>query len=373
MKDKILLTVPEKDSAEFLRERRDNNRRHLFYLSFVVLAVQIFFFSSSVLEPFTDHSTVLRAYRLFYLVSFTLTVLFTAALTLTGRSPFFQTKKALFLIIPYILILHMWSMGVAIADLFQGEEVVLYYVSMYALAILFDIGILEFIILLLSVFLVFTIKLSLLINYLGPHRDLQAAAFQHMLFATLIRFYIGELRRQNFIQRKELEFYSYYDSLSGLYNRRRWEQLYHDTYERAYREKRRLTLILADMDYFKQFNDTYGHVAGDEVVRQTSRILETSVKDLKGHVGRYGGDEFVIALIDMDQSGVEDLIARINRAIRELDVEHNASPQGKRLTLSIGYNQGIPDDPQKGWDFVVKADQDLYRTKAARENKIKVT
>jgi diguanylate cyclase (GGDEF)-like protein len=366
MKVKLFMIVPGKYYHDYLLERKEHNRKHLLISGLVVMLIQLIFVAVSIWFPFTNDNKVITNYRTFYFVCMGLNLVFFCLLFLNRNKDLREDKKIVLLLIPYLFVLHFWGMGVAVADLFQGEQVVVYYLTMYALAIFFEMGILEFLILLMTVYLVFTVQLRNLIPLLGPRRELLFASFQHVLFSTFLRYHIGELKRKNFIQRKELEFYSYYDFLSGLYNRRKWEELYHDIYKTACREGRKLTLLLVDIDYFKQFNDTYGHVAGDDAVRLTSQILRESVEGLNAYVGRYGGDEFVLVIQDSSIEEIHELISRINGAIRGLNIKHEASPRDKKLALSIGVNHHIPENLDLAWDFVVKADQDLYAQKAKR-------
>jgi diguanylate cyclase (GGDEF)-like protein len=156
--------------------------------------------------------------------------------------------------------------------------------------------------------------------------------------------------------KEELNKLSITDALTGLYNQRHFYAKLKDEITRAQRQNRSLGLILIDLDDFKAYNDSYGHIAGDEILQKVGNIIITSIREFVDSGYRYGGDEFAIILIDTDRSVSKSIGTRVGVAIEK---ECN-------LTASMGYanfSNGMESEA-----FFNKADKDLYSAKAARRN-----
>jgi len=151
--------------------------------------------------------------------------------------------------------------------------------------------------------------------------------------------------------RKELNRLSITDSLTGLFNQRQFYLRLREEIVRSTRQKHSLALILLDLDNFKGFNDTHGHVAGDEALRGVGKAIVKSIREGVDTGYRYGGDEFAIILIDSDLSIAQDIGKRVRSAIRE----------SGELRASLGY--AVYGENMNVTDFVGLADADLYRAK----------
>jgi two-component system, cell cycle response regulator len=151
--------------------------------------------------------------------------------------------------------------------------------------------------------------------------------------------------------RKELSRLSMTDSLTGLYNQREFYLRLKQEMVRSVRQKHPLGLILVDLDNFKEYNDCYGHVAGDGVLRSVGKAINRSIREGVDTGYRYGGDEFAVILIDSDLAIAEEISKRISQAIDE----------NGRVRASIGY--AIYSDDLSLTEFVSRADSNLYRVK----------
>ena len=151
--------------------------------------------------------------------------------------------------------------------------------------------------------------------------------------------------------RKELSRLSITDSLTGLYNQRHFYKRLKEEVIRARRQKTSLSLILLDLDNFKTFNDTHGHLAGDQALRSAGRLIHKSIRQGVDSGYRYGGDEFAIILIDADVTIAQDIGKRIQESF---------DSDGK-LTASMGFVKYSETMTIK--DFVAHADRELYRAK----------
>jgi diguanylate cyclase len=163
-------------------------------------------------------------------------------------------------------------------------------------------------------------------------------------------------------QRKQLEVVSRTDGLSGLYNRQHWEQCVAEAYSRGQREQHAYSLIMLDIDYFKQVNDRFGHGAGDDVIRQVARLLEECFQH-DACLGRYGGDEFGILLPNCNAASA---LMRAEAARQHVFTHlHSQSP----ATISLGIAELDTDTTSEDHsDWILHADLALYQAKRQGRN-----
>ncbi|NJR66972.1 MAG: PleD family two-component system response regulator [Leptolyngbyaceae cyanobacterium CRU_2_3] len=155
------------------------------------------------------------------------------------------------------------------------------------------------------------------------------------------------------------------DSLTQLANRRCFNEHLEQEWRRLMRDQQPLSLILCDIDFFKQYNDTYGHPAGDACLRQVAMVLQICVKRPADLASRYGGEEFAITLPKTPRSGAIELAQRIQVEIRQLRQVHATSSVSPYLTLSLGIATLIPQGDRSPDHLIAAADQALYQAKQA--------
>lgn len=168
---------------------------------------------------------------------------------------------------------------------------------------------------------------------------------------------------------KELEELSFQDGLTGVANRRMFDSIMKIEWDNARRNHQPLSVILLDIDYFKQYNDHYGHIAGDDCLKQVAETLSSSATRARDFVARYGGEEFVLVLPETDLHSAEKVADRCRRRILKRQIPHEKSQVDKVLTVSLGVGTIIPshaDEPRK---FIEKVDRLLYRAKQNGRNR----
>lgn len=158
------------------------------------------------------------------------------------------------------------------------------------------------------------------------------------------------------------------DALTGIANRRHFEQRLTLEWQRARREKRSIACIMIDVDWFKQFNDRYGHAAGDECLKRVAETLDENVKRATDVVSRYGGEEFVVLLPDTSLEGARAIAERLNAAVAELRIPHEARPETGRVTISAGVAAARPKRLSDKHALVSAADEALYGAKNRGRN-----
>ena len=160
------------------------------------------------------------------------------------------------------------------------------------------------------------------------------------------------------------------DGLTQIANRRRFEEHFNQQWRQMARDQASFSLILCDIDHFKQYNDAYGHLTGDDCLRQVARVLEQCVNRPNDLVARFGGEEFAIILPQTKLSGAIRVAERIQAEIAKLKIQHIQSSVSPYVTLSIGIASTIPD-PNIYQDTIIdQADQHLYLAKQSGRNRI---
>ncbi|MEX2273534.1 MAG: diguanylate cyclase [Vicinamibacterales bacterium] len=164
---------------------------------------------------------------------------------------------------------------------------------------------------------------------------------------------------------RRLEELSFQDSLTDIANRRQFEQILDLEWRRAVRSGSPLSLIIADIDHFKRFNDTHGHQAGDSCLREVATLLDAIVQRAGDQVARYGGEEFAAMLPETDAAGAAGIAERMRRAVEALDM------QGRGVTISFGVATTTATDHLTPQALVAAADAALYEAKHAGRNAVR--
>lgn len=159
---------------------------------------------------------------------------------------------------------------------------------------------------------------------------------------------------------KKLKHLSEIDHLTGLYNRYSLDKILNKAWTSQKSKSLPLTVLMIDIDYFKQFNDHYGHIKGDECIVNVAHVLKQLTEQYRGYTFRYGGDEFCIIITE--EVEINSILKELNTSIKSLEISRY---DGQELTISIGYHQGIPNQDDE-WLSVDLADQALYAVKEKR-------
>jgi diguanylate cyclase (GGDEF)-like protein len=175
---------------------------------------------------------------------------------------------------------------------------------------------------------------------------------------------------QSVYQRRLLEQMAMLDSLTGIPNRRRFNQVLEQEWRRCMRDGAPLSLIVVDVDHFKAFNDTYGHAAGDEVLRRIAHTLQTSLRRPGDFVARYGGEEFVILLPGINSEGASILCEHARADIEAEHIPHAVSDVSPWITISLGGATCIPKETSVIAELFSLADSWLYEAKHGGRNRV---
>ncbi|MFB2934348.1 diguanylate cyclase domain-containing protein [Aerosakkonemataceae cyanobacterium BLCC-F154] len=177
---------------------------------------------------------------------------------------------------------------------------------------------------------------------------------------------IDALERAN----QELQRLVNVDGLTQIFNRSHFDRCLTQEWNRSAREKLPLSLILADIDHFKQYNDLYGHIAGDRCLQKVAKTIHNAVKRPSDLAARYGGEEFAILLPNTDLTGAAQLAETIRLMVEQLIITDVPQPSPGRVSISLGVASVIPSLDDSVDTLVAAADRLLYKAKAQGRNKV---
>ncbi len=170
----------------------------------------------------------------------------------------------------------------------------------------------------------------------------------------------------------ELERLSSQDGLTGISNRRIFDEFTQKEWSRAARDNNRLSLVMIDIDHFKTYNDNYGHQGGDDCLRQVAQKLASTVNRPSDLVARYGGEEFVVVMPGTDLEGAKSIAEALCEGVSSLGLAHAHSSTADHVTISLGVASMVPSADGKPEDLIAKADGALYKAKETGRNKFVV-
>lgn len=169
---------------------------------------------------------------------------------------------------------------------------------------------------------------------------------------------------------RELEVLSYRDSLTGVANRRMFDTLYPVEWAKAHATGEPLSLLVVDVDYFKQYNDYYGHMQGDECLRQVAAVLDAGASRSRDLCARLGGEEFVLLLPATDAEAARNVAERCRRLLAQKELAHARSGVGRLVTVSIGAGTIVPSKQDRAEVFLDRIDRRLYQAKSAGRDQV---
>ena len=192
------------------------------------------------------------------------------------------------------------------------------------------------------------------------------------LFGASIVYMHEKTSRMRFLEACLLHEMVARDGLTGIQNRRMFDQHIQRVWQQAVRDQERVAVLLADIDCFKDYNDRYGHQAGDECLRAVAVSLSQCARRPLDFVARYGGEEFAVVLYEASREYVAEVLTRIQRSIAELNIPHEASSVASRLTVSIGAAFVLPTGNRTPDGLIQLADEALYCAKEQGRNRVVV-
>jgi diguanylate cyclase (GGDEF)-like protein len=204
-------------------------------------------------------------------------------------------------------------------------------------------------------------------------------ALRSIAFLFLVAFACGiaarhleKWSRMSFLETHLIEELSQHDTLTGLKNRRVFDEFLERLWQKGIENARVIAILMLDIDHFKAYNDRYGHQAGDQTLRRVAQTLQKLVSRPHDVLARYGGEEFAVVLYDVDGRQAKALAEQMRRAVGELAIQHEGSPIGATLTISVGVASIEPSRDRESRGALQLADQALYEAKTRDRNRVEL-
>lgn len=196
--------------------------------------------------------------------------------------------------------------------------------------------------------------------------------WEHILKQRQVEEQLKRLNDQLIDANKKLERLANLDPLTGVANRRNFMETYDKEWKRGCRSKLPLALIMIDVDFFKAYNDHYGHQAGDECLKTIASLLNESLGRSGDMLARYGGEEFMIILPGTDINGTAAVAERLRRKIEAAEIPHLTSTINDYVTISLGTATMVPSARKNPDSLIGAADEALYKAKRSGRNRVEV-
>jgi diguanylate cyclase (GGDEF)-like protein len=222
----------------------------------------------------------------------------------------------------------------------------------------------------IAVLVTFTVTASLSGLHTGAVLELSGFLVLTGIMASVAHRGIEQSSRRSFLEAGLIGELATRDGLTGLLNRRSFDEQLARAWQQGMREHCSVAVLMFDVDYFKEYNDRYGHLAGDEALRRVARIIKRIARRPLDCAARYGGEEFVVVLFDITPDRGEKLAGSLRRAVERLGLEHDRSKVSGMLTVSVGVAGVTPTPGRSCRGAIQLADEALYRAKAAGRNRV---
>jgi diguanylate cyclase (GGDEF)-like protein len=195
--------------------------------------------------------------------------------------------------------------------------------------------------------------------------DYIAKPFHLPIVAARVRNHINLKLKSDLLESQAM-----LDGLTSIPNRRRFDETLENEWKRAERSGARLSLVMADIDFFKRYNDNYGHGTGDECLKKVAATLAHSIKRPSDLVARYGGEEFVMILPETDITDARAIAEHFCSSVENLHIPHEYSDVSRSVTVSAGVACVVPNADRLAADLLKMADEMLYQAKASGRNRV---
>lgn len=386
----LLVSMPSKDKKEFQIgiDRMNVSRAKITSITFIILE-----FVTILALFITKRDNLLKKPNIYYAAMYILLLivmiifLFTF-IKLDNDVP--KYRKGIWLAgIFFVSSILLWCAGISLLDQLSSGQIIVYTVAIIAVAvtpILEPITLLLIYLIIQSLFLIFLpyfqisskilfsdyinsttfLLISWAISFMRYKKQMDDFNNKKLIQEKNeeLKYVNSELEKAN----KKLEKLSQTDGLTGIYNRLVFDRSIKAEWDRCKRQFIPLSLIMIDIDFFKAFNDNYGHQAGDDCLRKVSEALSSCARRSSDIVTRYGGEEFAIILSSMKKDDAAQFAEQLRERVEQMAIPHIYSSISKHVTISLGVHTAIPSDTTSIEKFIKIADKALYEAKKDRNS-----
>jgi diguanylate cyclase (GGDEF)-like protein len=338
-----------------------------------------------------DHLTEYpdSAYLVLYILLLVLMPVYAAAFTKLSSQKDISLKTARITGVSFCLVILIWCMWISLLDQVSSGQVVVYTMAFVAIAVcpVFEPIVFS------AMFIPVHILFAILLPYFQKSSELLFGTYVNTTTVIFISLVISRViyvsRAKDYISRhiirqkneelevinekllesnRKLQELSFTDEMTGLFNRRKFHELLSREWGACTRHHRPISLIMVDIDFFKQFNDIYGHQAGDDCIVQVANTISRMFRRSSDIVARYGGEEFMIALPGTDSGEAYAFAENIRSQIELLTIRHEDSSVADHVTISLGVCTAVPVPELSIAEFLNITDKALYKAKSNKRN-----
>lgn len=401
IRDFLFIDVPNSDKKEFNASINKISvpRAKITTVTFIILGIILLVTSIAVKrENFLKTPNIY--YGIMYVILIFVMIIYLIIFDRLERNLFQRGKYTLFFGSSFAFVILVWCAGISLLDLLSDGQIIIYILAIISIAVTPLFRPISLFKIYLSVHIIFLVLLPFFQS--GGYLF---GSYVNSTTVLIISWVISCMRFKNRVEdfdnkkkvlekskelknvnikleetnkkleeaNRKLEILSRTDSLTGVYNRSVFNQILNLEWNSCKNDQMPLSLIMADIDFFKAYNDNYGHVAGDDCLILVANTLSMCAKRYTDNVIRYGGEEFTIILTHIEKERALELAEEMRRKVEELKIIHDASSISKYLTISLGVYTVIPSDQLTLDDFIRRADKALYKAKSEERNKVVVT
>jgi diguanylate cyclase (GGDEF) domain len=388
IKRSLFVAVPDCDRAKFEEDinRLNISRGKITALVFIFLEVALI--AASYVDQKSDMFQNLNlCYAFMYIIMIPVMIMFLWLFIKFGKDITYHRKGINIIGVIFASFILIWCAGISLLDQMSSGQIIVYTVAILAVAVtpLYKPHVI------LIIYTCVNVVFITLLHYFSKTSDwifgnsinstgftIISWAISYMRYrrqmktfndAKIIQEKSEELKRINIELEKanqKLEKLSQTDGLTGIFNRFMFDKMIEMKWNECVCQLRPLSFLMIDIDFFKLFNDTYGHRAGDECLKKVAEVLLTCVKHPLDIVARYGGEEFAVILPETGKEYAWELAEHIRKKVEELNIPHAYSAVSPYVTISLGINTVYPSNASSIDEFINRADKALYDAKKSR-------
>jgi diguanylate cyclase (GGDEF)-like protein len=386
----LFVSVPEKYKREFRLETYKINMARCKVAAIVLILIKIMLLAVSLVTNKEQFYNALTIYHeIMYVIMIIIMAIYLTIFLKIEKSIPKNDRINLIVVVSFTSFILMWCAVISLLDQLSYGHVIVYAAAFMVIAVFSFFEPIVLLLIYISVHVLFIVC----IPYFQKHSEI---IFKNYIISTtylilswvvsiiLYKYWVNAFNNKKKLQEKNddlnilnikleeanhrLEKISCIDSLTGAYNRRKFNQVLKSEWERCKRYSIPISILMIDIDHFKSFNDNYGHQAGDSCIRQVAKVLLNYASRSSDIVARYGGEEFAIVLPHTNSKNTLLLAERIRKGIEELSIPHAFSLAAQHVTISLGTCTIIPSDDYSIDKFISSADKALYKAKLENRN-----
>ncbi|MCM1989794.1 GGDEF domain-containing protein [Oceanirhabdus seepicola] len=283
----------------------------------------------------------------------------------------------------YFFLFIIWAIMISGKDLINGGSSIVYIEMILFISVFFYIKLKDLLTIYILTYFVYIFMIRFTGIRLGrvyPEIINSFAILLICLFVSYTKYLmamkthvhlkvIEEKNEKLQLMNEELYKLSILDPLTHLYNKQKLKEVSTQEYNKSAVNDTEIMYLMIDIDYYKRFNDTYGHIAGDECLKKISDKLYSIINEYNGYIGRYGGEEFLVILPNVDCVDSEHMLKELIEEVEKMKIKNEKSEVSNYVTISLGAYKGIPDKKDVSDDFIENADRALYKAKSNGRNR----